>query len=121
MKTLLCIGIIAALAGCAEVPVQQRYAQPADPGQWRVVSVTPVEPGTAARVAAASKDGTAVEYSSVPVSPAPVYVPPATYVPAPVYYPEPAYYYPPVSLSLGFVFGHRWGYGRGHHRGGWRH
>jgi len=46
MKTLLVIAIAASLAACAEAPVQQRYAQPADPGQWRVVSVTPVEPGT---------------------------------------------------------------------------
>jgi hypothetical protein len=128
MKTLLVIAIAASLAACADAPVQQRYAQPADPGQWRVVSVTPVEPGTAARVAAASKDGRPVEYSSAPISqapiytPAPVYTPVPVYTPAPVYYPEPAYYWPPVSLSLGFVFGHRWGYGRGHYRGGgWRH
>lgn len=118
MKTLLVIAIAASLAACAEAPVQQRYAQPADPGQWRVVSVTPVEPGTAARVAAASKDGTAVEYSSAPVSQ--VYTPVPVYTPAPVYYPEPAYYWPPVSLSLGFVFGRHWGHGRGHYRGGGR-
>lgn len=76
MKTLLVIAAVAALAGCAEAPIQQRYAQPADPGQWRVVSVTPVEPGTGARVAAASPDGTPVEYSSVPVSQVPIYTPP---------------------------------------------
>jgi hypothetical protein len=120
MKTLLVIAVAAALAACAEAPLQQRYAQPADPGQWRGVSVTPVEPGTGARVAAASKDGTPVEYSNVPVSQAPVYTPVPVYTPAPVYYPEPAYYWPPVSLSLGFVFGHHWGYGRGHYRGGGR-
>lgn len=120
MKTLLVIAAVAALAGCAEAPIQQRYAQPADPGQWRVVSVTPVEPGTGARVAAASRDGTPVEYSSVPVSQVPIYTPPPVYAPAPVYYPEPAYYWPPVSLSLGFVFGRHWGHGRGHYRGGGR-
>lgn len=118
MKTLLVFALTAALTGCAsEYP---RYAQPADPGQWRVVSVTPVPAGTSARVAASSKDGTAVEYSSVAITPAPIYTPVPVYTPAPIYYPEPAYW-PPVSLSLGFVFGHHWGHGRGHYRGRHRH
>lgn len=118
MKSLLVIAVVAALGGCAVgPPVQQRYAQPADPGQWRVVSVTPVPAGTGAKVAAESKDGTPVEYSSVPLARAPIYAPAPVYVPPPVYYTEPEYYWPPVSLSLGFVFGNRWGYGRGHYRG----
>jgi hypothetical protein len=112
MKYLLVSAVLAALGGCAVAP-PARYAQPADPSQWRVVSVTPVPPGTGARVAAGSKDGTPVEYSSVPV-----YAPAPIIVEQPVYYPEPVYYWPPVSLSLGFVFGRHWhSGGRGHFRG----
>lgn len=116
MKSLLALAVLAALGGCAVAP-PVRYAQPADPSQWRVVSVTPVPAGTSARIAANSPDGNASEFTSVPVAAAPVYAPPPViYAPAP-YEPEPAYYWPPVSLSLGFIFGHRWGGGRAHFRG----
>ncbi|CUI09280.1 hypothetical protein LXA47_22670 [Massilia sp. P8910] len=125
MKNLLLIGALAALGGCATYPASPRYAQPSDPSQWHVVSVTPVAPGTGERVAAASPTGSRIEYSSRPVTVVErVYVPQPVYVPAPVYIEEPAYYYPPVTLSLGFGFGHYWGHGG---RGsayvgrGWRH
>ncbi|UUZ54707.1 hypothetical protein LP419_01135 [Massilia sp. H-1] len=120
MKTLLVIAAVAALAGCAEAPIQQRYAQPKPipvNGAW---CRSRRSSRARARVAAASRDGTPVEYSSVPVSQVPIYTPPPVYALAPVYYPEPAYYWPPVSLSLGFVFGRHWGHGRGHYRGGGR-
>jgi hypothetical protein len=135
MKHVLCLVVLATLGGCA---VQQPggyagpgYAQPSDPSQWRVVSVTPVPAGTGDRVAANSASGSRVEYSSTPVSatrniyvPTPIYVQQPVYVPQPIYQPEPAYYYPPVSLSLGFVFGRHWGggygYGHRHFRGGRR-
>lgn len=115
MKSLLVVAVIAALSGCASAPrgpYAERYGAPADPSQWRVVSVTPVAPGTGARIAAANPDGKPVEYSSAPVAvqQAPVYVPAQPY-----YYPEPYYYAPPVSLSLGFVFGRHWG-GHRHYR-----
>lgn len=133
MKHILCLVALAALAGCAvEQPRGyggQAYAQPSDPSHWRVVSVTPVPAGTGDKVAANSANGSRVEYTSTPVSatrtiyaPAPVYVQQPVYVAqpiySPVYEPEPAYYYPPVSLSLGFVFGRHWGGGYGH---GYRH
>jgi hypothetical protein len=118
MKTMIIIAAAAMLAGCATAPQQQYgYGAPADPSQWRVVSVTPVPPGTGARVAANSPDGSRIEYSSEPVTvTSPVYVPQNVYAPAPIYAPQPSYYYPPVSLSLGFVFGRHWSSGR-HHRG----
>ncbi|QYF93296.1 DUF3300 domain-containing protein [Massilia sp. PAMC28688] len=118
---LLTLAFCLALAGCAATPPGSHTSHaPRDPRQWRVVSVTPVPAGTAARVAATSPDGKAVEYS---YNPAPFHPPPAVYTPRPVYspgpyYPEPAYYWPPVHLSLGFVFGHHWS--RGRMRGGWR-
>lgn len=129
MKHLIVMAVLAALGGCASTP-QNRYAynngyaQPADPSQWRVVSVTPVPRGTAERIASESGSGTSVEYSSTPIAAAPVYQPVPIYQPTPVYVPaplyvEPSYYYPPVSLSLGFVFGRHWGGGR--FRGGYRH
>ena len=109
MKQLLVLALLAALGGCVVAPPGPGYGyrQSADPAQWRVVSVTPVPLGTGERVAA-SGDGARVEYSSRPVEETPVYVP------QPVYVPEPAYWYPPVSLSLGLVFGRHWG-------GVWRH
>lgn len=127
VKNLLAVTLLCALAGCATQPRNAAYSQPRDPAQWRVVSVTPVPAGTAARVAAASPDGKAVEYSSSPAAaapraygnPAPVYGPPPVYAPAPVYQPEPYYYWPPVTLSLGFIFGKHWS--SGHHRRGHRH
>ena len=148
MKHVLGFVVLAALGGCAvDQPVRDRYTNHApvarDPAQWRVVSVTPVPAGTAARVASSSKDGKPVEYSTGPAPathayrpapvypthpaygppvyypPAPVYVPGGYYPHAPVYRPEPAFYWPPVSLSLGFVFGRHWS--RGHHGGRYRH
>jgi hypothetical protein len=152
MNKLLIVALATALAGCAVPSQGPGYANHSrDPSQWRVVSVTPVPSGTAARIAATSPDGKPVEFSSSTVpqqiyspaplySPAPVYSPapiysaapvyghapvyaPAPiYRPAPVYYPEPAYYWPPVSLSLGFIFGsHRSHHGHGNFRGGRRH
>lgn len=122
MKSLIIIATAAALAGCATTPPGPGYygshAVPADPSQWRVVSVTPVPLGTGDRVAA-SGNGSRVEYTSEPVTVSqPVYVPTPVYVPQPVYAPAPSYYYPPVSLSLGFVFGRHWSRGHGHVRGG---
>ena len=122
MKKLLAVALLGALAGCATEPQRTTYAQPRDPSQWRVVSVTPVPAGTAAKVAAASTTGRAEEFTSTPVA-----VMPSAYGAAPLYAPaipapyvvEPAYYWPPVSLSLGFVFGRRWG--GGHHYRGYRH
>ena len=135
MQKLIVIAVVAALAGCETAPRNDygnRYRQaPADPSQWRVVSVTPVAPGTGDRVAAAN-NGSRVEYSAptpvttervivqqqpVYVAQQPVYAPAPVYAPYPVYAPAPAYYYPPVSLSLGlgFVFGRHWSHGgRGH-------
>ncbi|MFL6658122.1 MAG: hypothetical protein ACJ8GW_08635 [Massilia sp.] len=131
MKKLLAVTLLCALAGCATTETARpvAYAQPRDPGQWRVVSVTPVPAGTAARIASASPNGKAEEFSSTEVAAtppaylaAPQYQSGATYVypqtgyvyPAPVYVQEPAYYWPPVSLSLGFMFGRGW-YGGGHY------
>ena len=136
MKRALGLVVLAALGGCAvDQPGRAAYSQPRDPAQWRVVSVTPVPAGTAARVAAKSSDGKPVEYTTGPAPvthayrPAPVYgtAPPVVYGPyeyypsAPVYRTEPGYYWPPVTSSLGFVFGRHWS--RGHHGGhhGGRH
>lgn len=139
MKNLSVIALLGLLTACA-APLgpgaygDQARSQPRDPSQWRVVSVTPVPPGTAAQVAAKSADGKPVEYSSAPVAlyrPAPAYGPAPGYVPAPayggaplygpapIYAPAPAYYWPPVTLSLGFVFGRHWS--RGHFGGRHRH
>jgi hypothetical protein len=144
MKTLVAIAVLAALAGCATPPrtvsYAGAYAQPVDPQGWRVVSVTPVAPGTGAQLAAAQGTGSSttttttpvdmgaqqpqytsqpIQYTSQPVQyvSQPVYVAAPVYVPAPVYYRDPYYdYYPPVSLSLGFMFGNG---GWGHRGGGW--
>lgn len=144
MKKCLVIALVALLGGCAVTPQNPGYgdrfgAQPRDQSQWRVVSVTPVPAGTAARVASTSKDGKPVEYSTstmpshvyhpapvyghAPVYvPAPVYGHVPVYGPAPIYGSAPVYYWPPVSLSLGFMFGRHWsrGYGGAHFRGGRR-
>ena len=124
MKKILFVVLLATLAGCAVEPTgpyRGAYAQPSDPSQWRVVSVTPVPLGTGDRVAASSGNGSRVEYTSEPVAVTRnVYVPTPVYVPQPVYVQEPAYYYPPVSLSLGFVFGRHWSRGNGRIGGRWR-
>lgn len=122
MKTLITVSVVAAsaaLAGCAyDNPAYANRAvypaQPADPSQWHVVSVTPVAPGTGERLAASSGRGSATEYSSAPIVTQPVYVQQPVYYPAPVYYAPAPYYYPPVSIDLGFGFGRGWG----GHRGG---
>jgi len=133
MKTLLTIISLAMLSGCAYPPTGPhpvygygaRYAPQADPGQWRVVSVTPVAPGTGAQLAAASGKGASIDastqYGAQPyatTSSAPIYVSPPVYYPQPIYVPQPVYapapysYYPPVSIGLDFGFGRSWG-GRG--------
>ncbi|MGI4845235.1 MAG: hypothetical protein ACRYF7_18150 [Janthinobacterium lividum] len=122
-KLIIVTASLAVLAGCAAPGPNyygsQAYPRSGDPGQWQVVSVTPVPLGTGARAAAAGDAGTTT-YSSAPVvvqqapvyvQPAPVYVPQPVYVPEPIY--QPRYYYPPVSIGLGFNFGRGWG----HHRG----
>lgn len=113
----------------------QQYTtrMPYDPGPSIRLQVTPMAqgsvapaPGIGAAVTAPPVQGIATApapvVSAAPiVAAAPVYVPaPVVVQPYPVYpaYPYPAYrpyYYPPVSLSLGFVF--RGGHG-GHRR--WR-
>lgn len=141
-KIAIVIASLGLLAGCAapgpatySSHAPYSYAQPGDPSQWRVVSVTPVPVGTGARAAASGQAGTttsaplpasgpAVTYSSpVTVSQPvyvqqPVYVPQPVYVqPQPVYVEQPRYWYPPISIGLGFDFGRSsW---RGHRHRGW--
>ncbi|WP_028100667.1 hypothetical protein [Pseudoduganella violaceinigra] len=113
MKTLMMLPVLAlGLVGCAEQPV--RYAS-SNPYEWRTVSVTPVQNGTAAR------SGAPVTYSSEPVyvQREPVYVAPQPVymAPAPYYYaPAPAYAYPPVSIGFDFLFTSRHYHGRGGRR-----
>ena len=56
MKKFLPLIVLAALGGCAVAPPASYGVRvpvaAGDPSQWRVVSVTPVAPGTGARVAA---------------------------------------------------------------------
>ena len=117
--SLASLASLASLSGCAYAPSGPQYHAnrhaplPADPGQWRVVSVTPVPLGTGERTAAASGTGSSVQYSSEPIART-VYVPQPVYVPAPMYfapmYSAPApYYYPPVSIGLDFMLGRSWG------------
>lgn len=130
-KLVLAFASLAALAGCATPGpgpgnYAGRYAQPADPNGWQVVSVTPVPLGTGNRAGDAgvvtSSEIVAEQapyVSGRPVYGAPVYGAPvygAPLYPAPVYAPNP-YWYPPVSIGLGFSFGRSWG---GHHHGGHR-
>jgi hypothetical protein len=132
MKYVLVIAALAALGGCA---TQQpgpaiygtrsaQYVQPADPHQWHVVSVTDVNlpPGTerpanvtSEPLPAPSAAQPSVAYTQpyqpgVAYGTAPVIVQQPIYA-APVVVEDPYYYYPPVSLSLGFMFG----------SGGWHH
>lgn len=127
MKNPAILLAVAALAGCAtQQPGPPNYgtrawSQAASPGEWQVVSVTPVPPGTGARAAAHGEAGV-ITSTPAPLNPAPqtVYVPRPVYVPQPVYpapvY-EPNYWWPSVSIGLGFV----WGSGHRHHGGhrGW--
>ncbi|MFL6674150.1 MAG: hypothetical protein ACJ8LG_12785 [Massilia sp.] len=153
MKKLAIIVSLAALAGCAAPPPGPAYygtrAPTGDPSQWQVVSVTPVPPGTGARAAANGQAGVTtssnLDYSAAAPSttvvqpvyvPQPVYAPVPVYAPAPVYVdPYPSYWWPPISIGLGFSWGHwsgghrGWGGGRGWgghggwsgHGGGFRH
>lgn len=125
MKKIFALAVVVTLAGCAVDPVGQGYrgagVQPTDPSQWRVVSVTPVPLGTGDKIAATSSDGSRVVYTSEPVTMTrDVYVPVPVYAPQPVYVQPQPYYYPPVSLSLGFVFGRHWSRGHGRIGGRWR-
>lgn len=135
MKNIaIMIVALGTLAGCVAPGPRytQAYGQPADPSQWRVVSVTPVPLGTGARAAASGDSGVTTStplpttsystpYYTVqqPVyAQQPVYVQQQpVYVPQPIYVQEPNYWYPPISIGLGFDFGRSsWG----HHRGrGW--
>lgn len=116
MKNLISLLAVAAattLSGCAyDAPraYGSAYVPPADPGQWHVVSVTPVAPGTGSQLAAS---GGSSDYTSTPIVSQPVYVQQPVYYPAPVYYAPAPYYYPPVSIGLDFAFGHSWGGRRG--------
>jgi len=137
MKNIaIIIGSLGVLAGCAAPGPTYTYAQPADPSQWRVVSVTPVPVGTGARVASSGQGGAvtttplpATTYSTTSVQPVyaqqpvivqqqPVWVQQQpVYVPQPVYVEQPRYWYPPISIGLGFDFGRSsW---RGHRGRGW--
>jgi hypothetical protein len=120
-KLAIIIASLAALSGCATYYPAPAYAtrgygQP-DANGWQVVSVTPVAPGTGAA------NGNAAVVAAAPVySPAPVYADPV-YAPAPVYgapvYAAPVYdpfWYPPISIGLGFSWGH-WSGGHGHYGG----
>ena len=116
--TLFSLTSMASLSGCAYAPsgppphATRHASLPADPGQWRVVSVTPVLLGTGERAAAASGTGSSVRYSSEPIART-VYVPQPVYVPAPMYFAPAPYYYPPMSIGLDFMLGRSWGrYGR---------
>lgn len=119
-KLAFVVASLAGLAGCAtQYPhhLTGSGAPPSGPGQWQVVSVTPVPLGTGARAAAAGQaapthSGPVVTYST-PTTVSPVHVPQPVYVPHPVYVERPRYWYPPVSIGLGFGFGRGWG----HHRG----
>ena len=131
MKKLAIILAFAALGGCATQypgPANygtRAYAQAPDANGWQVVSVTPVPNGTGAQAAASGDAGRVTSSDAVTYSPAPAVTTVVTqpvYVPAPVYAPAPVYdpfWYPPVSIGLGFNFGH-WGGGyRGHGGGHW--
>ena len=111
MKSLVVVGAMLALGGCAVAPgpyYARAPQQVVDPHQWHVVSSEPIQ--TVQGSTYVSNQG----YSS-----APVYVDQPIYVTQPAYYyaPQPAYYYPPVSIGLDFGFS-RW-YGGGGRGRGW--
>lgn len=143
MKNIaIILGSLGLLAGCAAPGPTYTYAQPSDPSQWRVVSVTPVPVGTGAQVAASGKAGVVTStpvttaapstgWTTTSVTPVyrtqqpvivqqqqPVWVQQQpVYVPQPVYVEQPRYWYPPISIGLGFDFGRSsW---RGHRGRGW--
>lgn len=107
MKSWLAVLSLAALGGCAVVPVGApnygtRMPQGSyDPYEWHVVSAEPVQGQRDSRVLYTTE---------------PVYGYQQVYAPAPVYVPQPYYYTPPVTIGLDFMFGGRYG---GRHGGGW--
>ena len=126
-KLAIIIASLAALSGCATYYPAPAYAtrgygQP-DANGWQVVSVTPVPNGTGAQAAASGNAGRVSSADSFygPAPAATTIVTQPVYVPAPVYAPAPVYdpfWYPPVSIGLGFNFGH-WGGGYRGHGGHW--
>ena len=122
MKSLIIIASLATLAGCA---TQQptAYHTPADPREWRTVSVTNVDlPPDAPRPdnyssryveTAPAPTGNSVTYTSAGT--APVY----TYGPAPVVVAQPYYNQPQVSIGLGFGVGRHGFLGINQHFGGY--
>jgi len=142
MKNIaIILGSLGLLAGCAAPGPSYTYAQPSDPSQWRVVSVTPVPVGTGAQVAASGQGGAVTStpiataapnsgWTTTSVTPVyrtqqpvivqqqqPVWVQQPVYAPQPVYVEQPRYWYPPISIGLGFDFGRSsW---RGHRGRGW--
>ncbi|MFD2367263.1 hypothetical protein [Pseudoduganella sp. GCM10020061] len=128
MKSLIIIASLATLAGCA---TQQptAYQQPADPREWRTVSVTNVDlpPGaprpdnyTSRYVESipAAPPGNSVTYSSAGTVPVYTYGP-GGYVPAPVVVAQPYYNQPQVSIGLGFGIGRHGFLGINQHFGGY--
>lgn len=120
-KLAIIITSLAALSGCATYYPAPAYATRAygapDANGWQVVSVTPVAPGTGAASGNAGVVTSAPDQSYA-VAPAPVYAAPVYAAPvyaAPVYDP---FWYPPVSIGLGFSFGH-WCCRGGGHWGGY--
>lgn len=130
MKALLIGVALASLAGCATQPQYAYNPRYADPNGWQTVSVTPVPPGTGARMAASGESNVTVTEMAPAATNVPAYVPPPTtivqqpvyvappvYAPAPVYAaPSPYYWWPPISIGLGFSWSHWSG---GGHGGGW--
>ena len=119
MKTLIIIAAAAMLAGCATTPATQYgYGAP----------VRPIAMACCFRDTCSCRHGSACRRQfggwfarRILVPRRRMYSEPV-YMPRPVYSPQPSYYYPPVSLSLGFVFGRHWSSGRHHgYRGGRRH
>jgi uncharacterized protein YcfJ len=99
---------------------QYTTRMPYDPGATVRLSVNPVAQGSSVSAPPVQGIVATAPGTVVAAAPAPVYVQPYPAYPAyPAYaaYPYPVYqpyYYPPVGLSLGFVF-------RGGHGGGHRH
>jgi hypothetical protein len=126
MKSLIIIASLATLAGCA---TQQptAYDNPADPREWRTVSVTNVDlPPDAPRPdnytsryveSAPAYSGNSVTYSSAGSAPVYTYGPGGVYAPAPVVV-QP-YNQPQVSIGLGFGVGRHGWLGVNQHFGGY--
>ncbi|HEY1044293.1 MAG TPA: hypothetical protein VGE60_10555 [Telluria sp.] len=127
MKFLFIIASLATLAGCA---TQQptAYNTPADPREWRTVSVTNVDlpPGAPRPDNYTSRyvdtvpapSGNSVTYSSAGSVPVYTYGP-GVYTPAPVVVAQPYYNQPQVSIGLGFGIGRHGFLGINQHFGGY--